>query len=381
MPELCRRYTARVIRGVRVQPSPPWLVDRLATIGIAAINNVVDITNYVLMECGQPLHAFDLAELQGRQIIVRQARPGEPLEAINHKTYALDAGMCVIADAQRAVGLGGVMGGADTEVGPATKDLLIEAAEFDPLSIRNTARQARPAQRFVVPFRARARSGRRRLGQPPLLRIDSGTGRRRAGGGRHRLGHPARGTRPITLRFGQLARILGIDIPQPRRPHPDGPGQSRTARATPERVEVIPPSWRRDLTREIDLVEEVARVHGYEHIPEDARVPMVPSHRTREDRVLARVRHVLTAAGFDEALTLSVVEPAWSEAFSPWTSEPRCKPRRPFCGGPIVCAAVWCRACSAPGGRTKHWPIRSSSCSRRPRSIWRSRAAICRTSS
>ncbi len=91
---------------------------------------------------------------------------------------------------------------------------------------------------------------------------------------------------------------------------------------TAERVEVIPPTWRRDLEREIDLVEEVGRIHGYEHIPEDARVPMVPSHRTRDDRVLARVRHVLTAAGFDEALTLSAVDQAWSEAFSPWTSEP-----------------------------------------------------------
>ncbi len=117
-PQLCRRYTARVIRGVRVQPSPPWLVDRLATIGIAAVNNVVDITNYVLMECGQPLHAFDLAELAERQIIVREARPGEQLEAINHKTYTLEAGMCVIADAQRPVGLGGVMGGARAKSAP-----------------------------------------------------------------------------------------------------------------------------------------------------------------------------------------------------------------------------------------------------------------------
>ena len=140
-PQLCRRYTARVIRGVRVKSSPAWLADRLATIGIAAINNVVDITNYVLMECGQPLHAFDLAKLTDRQIIVREARPGESLEAINHKTYALEAGMCVIADAARAVGLGGVMGGAQSEVGAATTDVLIEAAEFDPLSIRNTARK------------------------------------------------------------------------------------------------------------------------------------------------------------------------------------------------------------------------------------------------
>ena len=115
-PDLCPRYTARVIRGVKIGPSPAWLRDRLATIGIAAINNVVDITNYVLMECGQPLHAFDLHKLAERKIVVRRARAGEMLEAINHKSYTLEAEMCVIADAERAVALAGVMGGAETEV-------------------------------------------------------------------------------------------------------------------------------------------------------------------------------------------------------------------------------------------------------------------------
>ena len=115
-PALCMRYTARVITGVKVQPSPAWMSERLATLGIAAINNIVDITNYVLMECGQPLHAFDLAKLDGKEIVVREPRKGEKLEAINHKTYELEPGMCVIADRSRPVGLGGVMGGANTEV-------------------------------------------------------------------------------------------------------------------------------------------------------------------------------------------------------------------------------------------------------------------------
>ena len=140
-PQLCTRYTARVIRGVKVKASPRWLVERLATLGIATINNVVDITNYVLMECGQPLHAFDFRKLDGREIIVREAHRGERFEAINHKTYELEPGMCVIADRSRPVALGGVMGGADTEVASGTGDVLIEAAEFDPLSIRNTARK------------------------------------------------------------------------------------------------------------------------------------------------------------------------------------------------------------------------------------------------
>jgi phenylalanyl-tRNA synthetase beta chain len=115
-PELCSRYTARVIRGVKIGPSPDWLVERLTAIdkNYKPINNVVDITNYVLFECGQPLHAFDLAKLKGREIIVREARRGETFEAINHKQYELQPGMCVIADAERPVALGGVMGGADS---------------------------------------------------------------------------------------------------------------------------------------------------------------------------------------------------------------------------------------------------------------------------
>src|SRR5262245_20217525 len=140
-PDLCPRYTARVIRGIKVKSSPPWLADRLRTIGQPVINNVVDITNYVLMECGQPLHAFDFNKLTGKEIIVRRAKVGENFAAIDHKTYALDDSMCVIADAKRAVALGGVMGGADSEVSPATTDLLIESAAFAPLSIRTTSRK------------------------------------------------------------------------------------------------------------------------------------------------------------------------------------------------------------------------------------------------
>ena len=139
--DLCPRYTARVVRGVRVGPSPDWLAKRLATVGIAAINNVVDVSNYVMMECGQPLHSFDYAKLQGPAIIVRRPLGGESIEAIDHKTYGLESEMCVIADAARAVAIAGVMGGAATEVNEETRDVLIEAADFDPISVRTTARQ------------------------------------------------------------------------------------------------------------------------------------------------------------------------------------------------------------------------------------------------
>lgn len=320
-PRHCLRYTARVIRGIKVAPSPAWLVSRLATLGIAAINNVVDVTNYVLMECGQPLHAFDLARLAGRQIVVRQARPGEPFLAINHKMYALDESVCVIADAERAVGVGGVMGGADTEVTDKTSDLLLESAQFDPISIRNTARKlslhSDSSYRFERGLDPQGLDWASRRACELILELAGGE----LSAGSIDVGAQPTERETIVLRFAQLRRILGIDVePQTAREILAALG-NRELRAAADRVEVMPPSWRRDLSREIDLIEEVARIHGYDKIPENASVPMVPSHRMQIDRVLAKARQALTAAGFDEAMTLSVVESAWSEAFSPWTSE------------------------------------------------------------
>jgi phenylalanyl-tRNA synthetase beta chain len=311
-----------VIRGAKIKSSPRWLVDRLKTIGIAAINNVVDVTNYVLRECGQPLHAFDLAKLDGREIIVRDARQREQFLAINHKTYELEPGICVIADRSRAVGLGGVMGGADTEVGPATTDLLIEAAEFDPMSIRNTARKLNlhsdSSYRFERGVDPEGVDWASRRACELILQLAGGD----LAAGVIDVGRPPAPRPAIVLRMAQIERILGICIPADRvRKILSALGnQERTA--DDARIEVVPPSWRRDLSREIDLIEEVARIHGYDAIPEDVHVPMAASARTQRDRVLGRMRTVLTAAGMDEAMTLSAVEEEASQAFTPWTDTP-----------------------------------------------------------
>ncbi len=331
-PGECPRYTARVIRGVRVGPSPAWMVKRLATVGVAAINNVVDITNYVMLECGQPLHAFDLAKLADRQIVVRQARKGETFRAINHKTYTLDPSACVIADAKRAVALGGVMGGADTEVVDATTQLLIEAAAFDPVSIRHTARalnlHSDSSYRFERALDPEGVDWASRRCCELILELAGGELAR----GVLEVGTKQNGREPITLRFGQLPRVLGIDVPpQEVRQILTALG-NREVQSDDRTVEVVPPSWRRDLTREIDLIEEVARIHGYDKIPEDVSVPMAESHRTRIDRVLGKVRHALTASGFDEAMTASAVEEPWSAAFSPWTDAPPLRTNLPVLG-------------------------------------------------
>ena len=138
--DLCPQYVARVIQGVRIGPSPDWMKSRLNTLGIATINNVVDVTNYVMMECGQPLHAFDFDKLHGRKIIVRRARAGETMIAIDQRRYELNPEMCVIADQDRPVAIGGVMGGLDTEISERTVNVLVEVAAFVPRSIRKTAR-------------------------------------------------------------------------------------------------------------------------------------------------------------------------------------------------------------------------------------------------
>jgi phenylalanyl-tRNA synthetase beta chain len=322
-PQLCPRYTARVIRGVKVGPSPDWMVRQLATLGEASVNNIVDITNYVLFECGQPLHAFDLPELIGGQIIVREAAKGEKFEAINHKMYELEAGMCVIADAKRAVALGGVMGGANTEVLDETTDLLIESAAFDPISVRTTARR----------LSLHSPSSHRFERQPDREGIDWASRRccelifEHAGGelaaGAIDIGQQPAAREPIVLRLDQIERILGIRIDREEvRKILTLLGNKETTvkeAADEARIEVIPPSWRSDLTREIDLIEEVARIHGYENIPEDVSVPMAPSTRRDIDRVLEKARGALVAAGYDEALTPSAVDAASSEAFSPWS--------------------------------------------------------------
>jgi phenylalanyl-tRNA synthetase beta chain len=318
-PQLCPRYTARVVRGAKVDASPFWLSRRLATLGIKTINNVVDITNYVLMECGQPLHAFDLAKLAGRQIIVREGTPGEKLVAIDHKTYDVGPGVCMICDAERAVGIGGVMGGAESEVTEKTTDLLIEAAEFDPMSIRTTARRlslhSDSSYRFERGLDPEGVDWASRRCCELILNLAGGE----LAAGMIDIGRQPVPREPVVLRLAQLKRILGIEIPPDRvRSILEALG-NRVVQSTAADVTVAPPSWRRDLTREIDLVEEVARIHGYDAIPEDVSVPMATSSRSDEDRVMATTRHVLTAAGFDEAYTVSVVDQDWSAAFSPWT--------------------------------------------------------------
>ena len=286
--DLCPQYFARMIRGIKIGPSPNWMQGRLKTLGIVSINNVVDITNYVLMECSQPLHAFDFDKLRGRRIVVRRAKPEEKITAIDQREYLLDPEMCIIADAEHPVAIGGVMGGLETEIGNGTVNVLVEAAEFAPLSIRNTARKLNlhsdssfRFERGIDPCQLDWASRRcceliLELAGGELLDDPVITGSVPV------IERPA-----IMLRLAQISRILGIDVPKTETIKIlTELGLIQSGKATDGTVAFVPPSWRRDLTREVDLIEEVARIHGYDQIPAD--VP-VPAQAERKDT--SRPRH------------------------------------------------------------------------------------------
>ena len=317
--DLCPQYIARVVRGAKVAESPAWLKSRLETLGIRPINNVVDITNYVLMECGQPLHAFDMDKLHEGRIVVRRAKAGEKLTAIDQRDYELQPEMCVIADADRPVAIAGVMGGLESEIGDDTTNILIEVADFRPLSIRNTARalnlHSDSSYRFERGVDPHGLDWASRRCAELILELAGGElleGAVVAGAGRKV------NVEPVELRFAQISRILGIDIAKDEAVRIlTELGFEQQGSATATSCRMVPPSWRRDLTREIDLIEEIARIHGYDQIPEDVLVPLTASSKRVVDHVADRVHGVLTGNGYFESITMSFVDDELLGLFRP----------------------------------------------------------------
>ncbi|MEW4567727.1 phenylalanine--tRNA ligase subunit beta [Tautonia sp. JC769] len=322
-PGLCPRFTARVVTGAKVGPSPWWMRKRLETLGVRCINNIVDITNYVMFECGQPLHAYDLRTLAERRLVVRKARPNEQLVAINGKTYELTPEMLVIADARRPVGLAGVMGGLETEIGDQTTDILIEAAQFDALTVRRTSRglglMSPSSYRFERPMDPERTDWASRRCAQLIVELAGGT---LHDGVIDQSSEPPPERPAVMLRFSQINRVLGIEIPRVRvEAIFESLGLERIWHDE-HAATFRPPTWRSDLEREIDLIEEAARVYGYEHIPEDQPVPLAASSLGRRERIERAVRDALTGLGFDEAVCFSLVPDELVAPLDPLPVEP-----------------------------------------------------------
>ena len=332
-PELCGRFTARVIRGVKIQPSPKWLKDRLEAVGTASINNVVDISNYVMLELGHPLHTFDYDQVRDHSIVVRRAKPGEKIKTLDGIERTLDPSVCMVCDGDgsRPVGIGGIMGGAETEISFSTKNVLIECAWFDPISVRRSARSLR------LHTEASTRFGRG--ADPEMAEFAS----RRAAelilqlaGGELLSGvvdvYPGkRAAKKITITRAELLRVMGADVPDKDLETilsalgfaPVRVDQTRgAADSLLAAWECTQPSWRADVEREIDLIEEVARVYGLDKFP--ARLPASRSGAARlpHHEAETRLRERLIGLGYHEALTIPHIAEERNELFRPLDAVP-----------------------------------------------------------
>jgi len=316
-PNGCPRFTARMIEDVRVGPSPAWAQRRLEACGVRAINNVVDITNYVMLELGQPMHAFDDDRVAEHRLVVRRAEPGERLRTLDGVDYTLDPEMLVVADARRAVSLAGIIGGSDTEIGPGTTRVLLEAAYWNPPAIGRTAR------RLGIRTEASARFERGMdPAGPPLAQERAAQLFTEWCGGR-----VLRGTidvsalrairRAIRLRPARVVTVLGVAVPRAQMLRSlralgctVGPGRGGSPDGHPRArsLEVRPPSFRVDLLREEDLIEEIARVYGYDRVPLTMpRGETTPGTIAPVLRIDARVRETLARCGLTEVMSLTLI--------------------------------------------------------------------------
>jgi phenylalanyl-tRNA synthetase beta chain len=317
-PAKCARYAARVIEGIRVAPSPAWLARRLESCGIRSISNVVDATNFVLLELGHPLHAFDLDRVAGREIVVRTARSGETLTTLDAKERSLDPDDLVIADRDRGSALAGVMGGGGSEISALTTRVLLESAWFAPVGIRRTSKRHGLKTEASYRFERGADPG---MVIPALDRCAALIAE--LAGGVVRRGVVDENPRPfepdvVRLRWARPSEILGTEVPreETRRVLVALGFEERAGDADASSWAV--PSWRQDVALEEDLVEEVVRARGYDAIPETLPgLALETPALTTEAEVAARIRTALEAVGFSEAVNFSFVAPGDLEAFDP----------------------------------------------------------------
>ncbi|MCU1386354.1 MAG: pheT, partial [Acidobacteria bacterium] len=338
---LCPRYAAAVA-DVTVGPSPAWLAARLTAAGVRPISSIVDITNYVNLELGQPMHAFDLARLAGPEIHARRAMPGETITTLDGIERKLEPGMLVIADRDRAQAVGGVMGGADSEVSASTTTVVFESAYFQPASVRRTSKRlglkteassrfergADPTGQVVAIQRAIALMQQIGAGQPVGAIVDRAprVQDRRA---------------PLHLRHVRVEQLLGIRVPRSEVERILS-GLGLGVSASGDGWDIVVPGFRVDLLREVDLIEEVGRHYGFDKL--EATFPAVTEPAAPPDPRIPRdqlVRRVLTAAGFSEAVTFGFIEAKTVEDFQREPPRPQSsQSNEPFAGSAVSVVAA-----------------------------------------
>jgi phenylalanyl-tRNA synthetase beta chain len=314
-PEFCGRYTARIIEAVTVGPSPDWLRKRIEAVGIRSVNNVVDATNYAMLETGQPPHAFDYEKISEGKIVVRKAVLGERIISIDGSKCDLAEDMLIIADAHQPIAIAGVMGGLETEVSQTTKTILLEDASFDPVTVRTTSRK------LALPSEAAFRFER----TVDIEMIDWASQRTaqlicQAAGGKIAKSlvdvYPEKpAAKKVTLRLERLKKLLGIDIPAE-----DSIRILSKLGFTPKKQKdsliCSVPSWRSDIYREVDLIEEVARVHGYDKVPIENKISIEVAPVDSRQRLVNSIATFLNGCGFYETINVTFVDDAVAGLFS-----------------------------------------------------------------
>jgi phenylalanyl-tRNA synthetase beta chain len=362
--DLCPRYTARRIRGVKIGPSPAWLSSKLEAAGLRSVNNVVDVTNFVLLESGQPLHAFDAGVLRGGAIVVRRAAPGEKIVAIDGKSYALTADALVIADAERPVAVAGVMGGKESEIGAGTADVLLESAQFEPVSIRRTSKRlglsSDSSYRFERGVDWDTVDWASRRAAQLIVQVAGGQASGAVDVSVSRPSRPVASVRPA-----RVSKVLGMDV-APARVKEILEGLGCRVAGPDAELSVTSPVGRRDLKIEVDYIEEVARVEGYDKIPCDTSFGLRVAVDRRDDLVREAIRETLAGLGAYEALTLSFAKAGTPNRVPFWTSGPLIPLRDPRGTSTGRCGSRWrpaCSRCCRPTrttrnrcGRSSRWP-------------------------
>ncbi len=330
VPELCPRYCASLINGVKITESPKWMQQRLLTCGMRPINNIVDITNYVMLEYGQPLHAFDYERIRGKKIIVRRAAAGEVIISLDGVERALSWDTLVIADAERAVAVAGVMGGANSEVTEGTTSILLEAANFNPTSIHYTGRSLPMPSEACMRFERGIRPEMAMLGLKRATQLILQLAGGEAAQGVADVYPGKTGREPIRLSIDDVKRVLGVEFSL------EQVVSTLTALGfdcevdTPASVvRATPPYWRSHTSLMVDLVEEVARIIGYDKIPTTMLSAPVPTQNPAPIIGLKpRVRQGLIGYGFQEILTYSLVALESLSKLNPQIKPPEPEPLR-----------------------------------------------------